>query len=1276
WGHIPSGDRVTSTSIDGRGSLTITGVVPDDSGAYTCEAINNKGSIFAVPDAIIIVRRQSGICKPPRYNSDAKSEAECIRCFCFGQTEQCFSSGLYNTKVISCISSRSIFRAKYIATCFAIAKGDLFPVEEGFITFIPSTREFSVQDFQQVLRGDSYYWKLPKQYLGNRITSYGGDLTYRVYYDVQGFRSGDLTSDPDVIISGNGITLYHRSRQQARPDSQFTVDIPLTESSWDRSETSRRGDTLISEYASREDLMMVLENVTSILIRATYDTRQTSTRISNVLLSSTTQQERGFGKAVRVEDCSCPTGYTGLSCEQCAAGFYRVNRGRYLGECVPCNCNGHSNDCDPLSGVCRNCRDYTTGPYCDLCLEGYAGNPRRGTPNDCQACPCPLTVKSNQFSSTCVLDNDGLITCTNCPDGYEGRQCERCAEGFEGNPRVVGDRCVQVDVTERCDPRGSLSPTPNPLTGTCTCRANVQGQLCDQCKAQSYYLSSDYPYGCLACFCMGVTEFCTSTLQNRAQIGVSFNNDRMGVTLSDMLQRTTIRDGFTINSNDRELVYRGFQNQPKEIYYWSLPSRFLGDKVSAYGGYLRFTLRYRPGIDNSPISIEQPIVEIKGNDIDLIYKTDRQVPANSQEPFQISLFEQNWFRMDGQPATREFLLMALADLDAILIRASYTEETDEVALSDVTLDVAENRQTGQDRAWAVEECACPRGYKGLSCEDCDTGYTRTGSGLYLGLCGRCQCNGHSNECDPESGVCRNCQHNTEGDSCERCQAGYYGDASRGTINDCQKCPCPLTEYPNQFSPTCILDTDGQVTCTACPPGHTGRRCESCVQGFEGNPLQPGDSCRKSTIQCDCDPRGTIPNAQCDANTRQCLCRTNVQGLRCGSCKAGHFFLDRSNKEGCLACNCMGITNQCTSSSYYRDVITPTFPNDGSHNFGLTNRRLSRMIKDGFTVDGSRNQITFNNFASVQRERESLFIQVPPRFRGDKVTSYGGRLKFTLEYNTAADSGQKYMDVDLEIISNNQRIYLLLNPSPNPQETNTYDILLREESFRMLDGSTPSRGSFLAMLAKIDGMLIRATHHSMMDSITLRDLSMEIAVPGPNGRRRAPEVESCTCPEGYTGLSCQECAAGYLRVQDSGSAIGRCVRCNCNGHATSCDPNSGKCLNCRDNTEGDRCERCIDGYYGDPTAGTPNDCRRCACPLTVDSNQFSPTCRLDPGFEVICDRCRVGYTGRDCGECAPGYVGNPREVGGSCQREEGKLFSFEGHWFHRADNIFYNWIFLS
>ena len=39
-----------------------------------------------------------------------------------------------------------------------------------------------------------------------------------------------------------------------------------------------------------------------------------------------------------------------------------------------------------------------------------------------------------------------------------------------------------------------------------------------------------------------------------------------------------------------------------------------------------------------------------------------------------------------------------------------------ISLSEVSLDIAEDRRTGHSRAYDVEQCQCPSGYRGLSCE--------------------------------------------------------------------------------------------------------------------------------------------------------------------------------------------------------------------------------------------------------------------------------------------------------------------------------------------------------------------------------------------------------------------------------------------------------------------------------------------------------------------------------------------------------------------------------
>jgi hypothetical protein len=63
------------------------------------------------------------------------------------------------------------------------------------------------------------------------------------------------------------------------------------------------------------------------------------------------------------------------------------------------------------------------------------------------------------------------------------------------------------------------------------------------------------------------------------QVTTSFTQDRSGVSLTNMMQTREVTEGFQVDSTNRELTYRRFNNLPQDIYYWKLPERFLGDKV-------------------------------------------------------------------------------------------------------------------------------------------------------------------------------------------------------------------------------------------------------------------------------------------------------------------------------------------------------------------------------------------------------------------------------------------------------------------------------------------------------------------------------------------------------------------------------------------------------------------------------------------------------------------------------------------------------------------------
>ena len=63
---------------------------------------------------------------------------------------------------------------------------------------------------------------------------------------------------------------------------------------------------------------------------------------------------------------------------------------------------------------------------------------------------------------------------------------------------------------------------------------------------------------------------------------------------------------------------------------------------------------------------------------------------------------------------------------------------------------------------------------------------------------------------------------------------------------------------------------------------------------------------------------------------------------------------------------------------------------------------------------------------------------------------------------------------------------------------------------------------------------------------------------------------------------------HLSLHRPGLYLGVCRPCNCYGMASTCDPESGVCRGCREDSEGVNCERCREGFEGDPTRGV--ECR--------------------------------------------------------------------------------------
>ncbi|XP_048206406.1 basement membrane-specific heparan sulfate proteoglycan core protein isoform X2 [Perognathus longimembris pacificus] len=1228
WGHIPSNSRVTVTSEGGRGTLTIRDVKESDQGAYTCEAMNARGMVFGIPDGVLELVPQRGPC--PDGHFYLEDSASCLPCFCFGVTSVCQSSRRFRDQIHLRFDRPEDFKGVNVTTS---TQPGMPPLSSTQLQIDTVLQEFQLVDLSRRFLVHDSFWALPQQFLGNKVDSYGGLLRYKVRYELA---RGPLepVQKPDVVLVGAGYRLLSRGHTPTQPGTLNQRHVQLSEEHWVH-ESGRP--------VQRAEMLQVLASLEGVFIQTVYNAKMASVGLSDITMDTTTTHTTSHGRAHSVEECRCPIGYSGLSCESCDTHFTRVPGGPYLGTCSGCNCNGHASACDPVYGHCLNCQHNTEGPQCNKCKAGFFGDATKATATACRPCPCPYIDASRRFSDTCFLDTDGQATCDACAPGYTGRRCESCAPGYEGNPIQPDGKCRPSNQEiARCDERGSTGTAGD----ACRCKNNVVGRLCNECAAGSFHLSSQNPDGCLKCFCMGVSRQCTSSSWSRSQV-LGASEEPGQFSLTNAAGSHTTSEGISSPASG-ELVFSSFHSLLSEPYFWSLPSRFRGDKVTSYGGELHFTVTQRPRPSSAPLH-GQPLVVLQGNGIVLEHHTSQDPIPGQPSAFTVPFQEQAWQRPDGQPATREHLLMALAGIDALLIQASYTQQPAESRVSDISMDVAVPEYTGQDLALEVEQCTCPPGYCGPSCQDCDTGYTRMPSGLYLGTCERCSCHGHSEVCEPETGDCQGCQHHTQGPRCDQCQQGYYGDAQRGTPHDCQPCPCHGPPSAGQASHTCFLDTDSHPTCDSCAPGHSGRHCERCAPGYYGNPSQ-GQPCRRDgqrpeVTGCDCNPEGSI-SSQCDA-TGQCQCKAQVEGLTCSHCRPHHFYLSASHPDGCLPCFCMGVTQQCTSSSYTRHLIATHFAPGDFQGFALVNPQRNSRLTGGFTVeplpDGA--QLSFGNFANLGHG--SFYWQLPELYQGDKVAAYGGKLRYTLSY-AAGPQGSPLSDPDIQITGNNIML-VASQPAPLGPERRSYEIIFREEFWHRPDGQPATREHLLMALADLDELLVRATFSSVPRTATISAVSLEVARPGPSHGPRALEVEECRCPPGYIGLSCQDCAAGYTRT-GSGLYLGHCELCECNGHSDLCHPETGACSQCQHSTAGEFCELCAPGYYGDATAGTPEDCQPCACPLTNPENMFSRTCESLGAGGYRCTACEPGYTGQYCEQCAPGYVGNPSVQGGRCLLE--------------------------
>uniref|UniRef100_A0A8C5X3Z9 Laminin subunit alpha 1 n=1 Tax=Malurus cyaneus samueli TaxID=2593467 RepID=A0A8C5X3Z9_9PASS len=863
--------------------------------------------------------------------------------------------------------------------------------------------------------------------------------------------------------------------------------------------------------------------------------------------------------------CQCEHNTCGESCNKCCPGYHQkpwrpgtLSAGN---KCEKCNCHNKAEDCyynqsiaDQKrsmdihgqyvgGGVCLNCTQHTAGINCEMCADGYF-RPLKVSPYEehpCYPCDCD---PFGSLSSVCVKDEHHSDSqrgtwpgqCQ-CREGYAGEKCDRCAFGYRGFPNCLRCNCSLI---------GSINE--DPCTEPCLCKENVEGENCDLCKPGFYNLQERNPQGCTECFCFGVSDVCDSLTWPISQI-----SDMAGWLVTDLYnarsvqpQRSQFDGPRQISINNTEAV-----KALKHTYYWSAPEAYLGNKLTAFGGHLKYTVSY----DIPMESVDSDIV----SSVDVIIQGNGQILSTraaglSLQPYEeysnsVRFVSENFIEFNTKKAIdREMLMTVLANVTHLLIRANYNIAKKAVyRLDSVTLDTANANVIDLSSASDVEFCECPQGYTGISCESCLPGYYRVDGILFGGICQPCKCNGHAAECDIH-GVCLACQHNTTGPFCDQCLPGFYGNPSQGTPEDCQPCACPLSAAANNFSPTCHLSEEGGIVCDKCLPGYTDSQCERCANGYYGNPLMPGQSCAPCECNGNVNPQ---EEGHCDPLTGQCLkCLGNTAGHHCEKCADGYYG-DAVIEKNCRACACH-VNGSLSSTCQHDTGICSCKAN-------VIGERCDKCLNGYYGLLSGLGCIPCNcsQFGSVSEGCDDQGqCHCVPGVAGEKCDRCAhGFYAFQDGGCTPCDCAHTQNNCDAD---SGQCIC--------PPHTQGQKCELCEENYW---GHSPKLGC-------------KACNCS--DS-------------GSAGLQCDVLTGQCKCKTEFGGRDCSRCALGYRDYPD-------CVACDCDLSGTKaetcngtegvcgCEEETGICT-CKENVFGLQCSECKPGTFG-LSADNALGCTPCFC----------------------------------------------------------------------------------
>ena len=421
-----------------------------------------------------------------------------------------------------------------------------------------------------------------------------------------------------------------------------------------------------------------------------------------------------------------------------------------------------------------------------------------------------------------------------------------------------------------------------------------------------------------------------------------------------------------------------------------------------------------------------------------------------------------------------------------------------------------------------------------------------------------------------------CKENVMGLKCDTCKGGFYALLADNP-DGCMACECN-TIGTFMASETCNSES-GQCICKS---NVIGLKCDQCRNGTTGlNALNPS-----GCSECNCNPTGSISN-DCDPVAGVCLCKQGVGGDICDQCLPG--FYDFSN-AGCQPCTCHpngAISEVCDTvtgvCSCGANVIGS---NCGSCASGFYN------ISAGCAPCGCVTAGTVNG--SDTCDTNSGECSCKPNVEGRTC-------------DTCSTGFTNLMDSSVEGCSECDCF------EPNTDTTGA-----------TCDPVT----SQCECLPSAAGLKCDSCLSGFYD---FSDTGCQPCTCHPNGA--ISEVCDtvtgvCSCGANVIGSNCGSCASGFYNIS-AGCAPCGCVTAGTVNGSDTCDTNSGEC-SCKPNVEGRTCDICSTGFTN-LTDSSVEGCSECDC---FEPNTDTTGTICDP-VTSQCE-CLPSATGLKCDSCLSGF----------------------------------------